>query len=67
LFIAALPGAVRLTWTTNATGYLLETNSALTLAANWGVLTSNYSVLNTNYAVTNAVGDATRFYRLHKP
>jgi hypothetical protein len=67
LNIAALPGAVRLTWTTNATGYLLETNSALTFPAGWGVLTSNYSVLNTNYAVTNALGGATRFYRLHKP
>jgi hypothetical protein len=67
LNIAALPGAVRLTWTTNATGYLLETNSALTLPAGWGVLTSNYSVLNTNFAVTNALGPAARFYRLRKP
>ena len=67
LNIAPLPGAVRLTWTTNATGYLLETNSALTLPTGWGVLTSNYSVLNTNYAVTNTIGDSTRLYRLHKP
>ena len=67
LDIAPLPGAVRLTWMTNATGYLLETNSALTLPAGWGVLTSNYSILYTNYAVTNALGGATRFYRLHKP
>lgn len=67
LNIAALPGAVRLTWTTNATGYLLETNSTLALPAGWGVLTSNYSLINTNYAVTNGVGGATRFYRLHKP
>jgi hypothetical protein len=67
LNITALPGAVRLTWTTNATGYLLETNSALALSAGWGVLTSNYSVLNTNFAVTNAFDDAARFYRLRKP
>jgi hypothetical protein len=67
LNIAALPGAARLTWPTNATGYLLETNSLLTLPAGWGVLTSNYSVIETNYAVTNAIGGATRFYRLHKP
>lgn len=67
LHIAALPGAVRLTWTTNAIGYLLETNSALTLPAGWSVLTSNYSVIETNYAVTNTVGGETRFYRLHKP
>ena len=67
LNIAALPGAVRLTWTTNATGYLLETNSTLTLPAGWGVLASTYSVLNTNFAVTNVIDGATRFYRLHKP
>lgn len=67
LNIARLPNAVRLSWTTNAPGYLLETNSALTLPANWGVLASNYGVLNTNYAVTNAIGGAAKFYRLHKP
>jgi len=67
LNIAALPGAVRLTWTTNATGYLLETNNALTIPAGWGVLTSNYSVLDTNFAVTNAIGGAMLFYRLHQP
>ena len=67
LSIAPLPGAVRLTWTTNSPGYLLETNSSLLLPNVWGVLTSNYSIIETNYAVTNAIGGATRFYRLHKP
>jgi len=67
LNIAALPGAVRLTWTTNATGYVIETNNTLTFTAGWGVLTSNYNVLNADFAVTNSIGGATRFYRLHKP
>lgn len=67
LRIAALPGAVRLTWTTNATGYLLETNSSPALLAGWGVLTSDYSIIETNYIVTDTLGGATRFYRLHKP
>jgi hypothetical protein len=58
---------VQLSWTTNATGYLLETNGAPGLSAGWGVLASNYSVLTTNYAVTDAIGGAMRFYRLHKP
>lgn len=66
LNIAALPGAVRLTWSTNSSGFALETNSSLSLT-NWGVLTTNYSVIETNYAVTNTLGGATRFYRLHKP
>ncbi len=65
LNIAALPGAVRLTWTTNAPGFALETNGNLATA--WGVLTTNYSIIETNYAVTNTVDSATRFYRLHKP
>ena len=33
----------------------------------WGVVTSNYSVLKTDCVVTNAIGGATRFYRLRKP
>lgn len=65
LNIAALPGAVRLTWSTNSSGFALETNSSLTLT-NWGVLTTNYSIIETNFAVTNAIGGATRFYRLKK-
>lgn len=60
------PDAVRLTWTTNSFGYLLETNRSVALSNGWGVLTTNYSVIGTNYAVTNAVNDTTRFYRLRK-
>jgi hypothetical protein len=67
LNIVRLPGAVQLSWTTNATGYLLETNAALSLINGWNVLTSNYSVLNTNYAVTNTMSGAAKFYRLRKP
>jgi hypothetical protein len=67
LGIQALPGAVELSWTTNAVGFLLETNASLSLINGWGVLTSNYSVLSTSYVVTNAIGEATRFYRLRKP
>jgi hypothetical protein len=60
------PDAVRLTWTTNSFGYLLETNRSVAISNGWGVLTTNYSVIGTNYAVTNAVNEATRFYRLRK-
>jgi hypothetical protein len=66
LNIASLPNAVRLTWTTNSAGYVLETNRALTLVNGWGVLTTNYSVIGTNYAVTNQLDDALRFYRLRR-
>jgi hypothetical protein len=67
LNIHALPGAVQLSWTTNAVGYVLETNNALTLPAGWGVLTSNFNVVATSYVVTNSTTGAGRFYRLHKP
>ena len=67
LQIERLPVAARLTWTTNATGYLLETNSVITNSAGWGVLTTNYTILNTNFVVTNALSGTARFYRLQKP
>lgn len=54
LALAPSPGAVQLSWTTNAIGYLLETNATLTLPAGRSVLTSNYSILSTNYVVTNS-------------
>jgi trimeric autotransporter adhesin len=66
LNIASLPSAVRLTWTTNSIGFLLETNSALRLTNGWDVLTTNYSIIGTNCAVTNSTGAAVRFYRLHR-
>jgi hypothetical protein len=58
--------AVRVTWTTNSAGFLLQTNHSLTLTNGWGVLTTHYSVIGTNYAVTNSISDALRFYRLRK-
>jgi hypothetical protein len=67
LKIRALPGAMQLSWTTNAVGYLLETNNALTLPAGWDVLTSTFNVVATNYVVTNSTAGAARFYRLRKP
>jgi hypothetical protein len=63
---ALVSGAVRLTWTTNSSGFRLETNHSLTLTNGWGVLTTNYSIIGTNYAVTNSTSDALRFFRLHK-
>jgi len=68
LRIAALPqGAVRLTWPTNAVGFLLETNDSLAASTGWGVLTSIYPVLDAEYAVTNDTAAKTRFYRLRQP
>jgi len=64
--ISALPGAVRLSWPTNAAGYLLETNNAVASAANWGMLASSYAIVATNFTVTNPISGTARFYRLRK-
>jgi len=66
LNITKLSNAVRLTWTTNAPGYTLQTNSSLTSPGGWGTLTTNYSIIGTDYAVTNTIGGAPRYYRLRK-
>jgi hypothetical protein len=67
LSINTLPGAVRLAWTTNAVGFLLESNNMPASIAGWGVFTSNYFVLSTNYVVTNLLDDPVRFFRLRRP
>jgi len=66
LNIRARPGAMELSWPTNAVGYLLETNNSLTLPG-WGVLASTFNIVATNYVVTNSSAGAAKFYRLHKP
>ncbi len=66
LNVDSLPNAVRLTWTTNSSGFQLEANNSLALTNGWGLLPTNYSVIGTNYAVTNSTTEATRFYRLRK-
>ena len=52
-----------LTWSTNFSGYLLQTNGSLT-TTNWATLTTNYSVISTNYAITNFIGSDQLYFRL---
>jgi hypothetical protein len=67
LQITPLLGAVQLTWPTNASGYLLETNSNLANPAGWSVWTSDYSILSTNFSVTTPTTNSAQFYRLRLP
>ncbi|HTI98419.1 MAG TPA: choice-of-anchor tandem repeat GloVer-containing protein [Dongiaceae bacterium] len=67
LHIAPLSGAVLLTWPTNASGFLLETNATLDLPNTWSVLTSNYGVIDTNYAVTSSIDRPVQLFRLYQP
>ncbi|HEX9047128.1 MAG TPA: LamG domain-containing protein [Verrucomicrobiae bacterium] len=66
LFLNVTPaaGANVLTWPTNFTGYVLQTNGNLANASGWSNLPAAYSIVSTNYAFTNASGANRLFYRL---
>jgi hypothetical protein len=56
-----------LSWTTNAPGFLLEANPALTDSNSWaGVLPPVY-LIEDQFVATNNAGGGTLFYRLRKP
>lgn len=65
LNITPLGNAVLLTWSTNYSGFSLQTNAALSNVS-WATLTTAYGILNNNYAFTNAIGSSSLFYRLAK-
>ena len=68
LNIARLPNsAVRLSWTTNAPGFVLQTNGASFAPAAWNALATTPVVTDTNFVVTNAVNSPARNFRLRKP
>ena len=67
LTIEAVPPAfVRLLWPTNPPGFDLECNTNL-LTTNWVDASPPPIIEGTNHVVTNAVTEAEKFYRLHKP
>jgi uncharacterized repeat protein (TIGR01451 family) len=55
---------VLLYWTTNSTGYYLESTTNLTSGLNWISNTSLRSISGTQFRVTNSVTPAIRHYRL---
>lgn len=65
LQIALSGGNIVLSWPTNASGFTLQTNSALTLPGSWGDVSSG-TVVGPNYEVIDALGTGPRFYRLRK-
>jgi hypothetical protein len=68
LNIALLPNsAVRLSWTTNAPGFVLQTNGPSFALAAWNALGATPVVMDTNFVVTNAVNSPARNFRLRKP
>lgn len=67
LRIRALPGAVRLSWTTNAPGFALQTNGPSFAPAAWNALGATPAVVSNEFVVTNAISSRARNYRLRKP
>jgi len=67
LRIESLPGAVRLSWTTNATGFALETNGPAFAPAAWSQLGTAPAVVADEFVVTNVISSPVRLYRLKKP
>ena len=67
LRIRALPGAVRLSWTTNTPGFVLQTNGPSFVPAAWNPLGATPAVVSNEFVVTNAVSSPARNYRLRKP
>ena len=59
---SALPN-VRLTWPTNAPGFVLEESLALP-ATDWSVNLSEKGVVGDQFSVTNAPSESQRFFRL---
>lgn len=55
-----------LTWSTNATGYVLETAASLP-AMTWSSVTNAVEIAGDQFAVTVETASGRQFFRLHKP
>ena len=63
--IAQSAGQVQLAWTTNVTGYVLQ--SATNALSAWSNVTDAPTVMGSEFVVSQPVASATIFYRLQKP
>jgi hypothetical protein len=57
---------VAISWTTNLAGYTLQQNTVVTNTAGWGAVATAPVVENGNNVVKEAIGAASKFYRLTK-
>jgi len=64
LRIANLDGNVQISWPAAATGYVLESATALGLPGNWMTATSPVSVVDDRNVISVAPGEQAVFYRL---
>jgi hypothetical protein len=67
LFITQAGTNAVLSWSTNAAGFLLESNSSVMAPGSWTAVSPGPTVVNgTNY-VTNGIGPGNNYYRLRHP
>ena len=59
--------AMTLSWTTNATGFTLQSTQDLSAPASWLDVTNPTTVIGRQFTVTNAVSSPSQFFRLRKP
>ena len=57
------PGDVLISWPTNASTYVLQTITNLSLAS-WSNITAGIATVGTNYVLTNPAGAKAAFFRL---
>jgi len=60
------PGAVLISWPTNAATFGLQTITNLSLAS-WSNIATGIVTVGTNYVLTNAATDKAAFFRLKSP
>ncbi len=66
LSLSRQDGQLIFSWPTNATGFTLQSATALS-GANWLPVSPAPGVVGEHYVVTNVINGPVRFYRLHKP
>jgi hypothetical protein len=66
LKIALSGSKVLLSWTTNATGFTLETAPALSNSVVWTAVTNSFPTVGDQFFWTNSISCRAAFFRLHK-
>ena len=65
LLISGGSTGVRLTWPTNAVGWVLESNSQIEATNSWSLVTNTAAIADTNYSLELPVIGNRQFFRLH--
>ena len=67
LRVSASANQLVLSWPTSASGFLLETATALSPGAPWMPLTNGLVIMGDSFTLASPLDAAAAFYRLHKP